>query len=107
MTFDEYQTEALITAKDEGFELMHRSLGLASEAGEVAGKIAKWLRDYDGDKTKLDKKAVASELGDVLWFVACLSETIGCRLEEIASDNIAKLADRNSRGVIAGSGDNR
>jgi NTP pyrophosphatase (non-canonical NTP hydrolase) len=107
MTMDEYQTKALVTAKDQGYELMHRSLGLASEAGEVAGKVAKWLRDGKGDKDKLDKQALAAEIGDVLWFAACLAETIGYSLDQIAQENIAKLADRNNRGVISGSGDSR
>lgn len=107
MTLDEYQTKALTTAKDQGYELMHRSLGLASEAGEVAGKVAKWLRDGKGDQDKLDKQALAAEVGDVLWFAACLAETLGFKLDEIGQQNIDKLADRSSRGVLGGSGDNR
>lgn len=107
MTLDEYQESALVTAKDEGFEITHRTLGLASEAGEVAGKIAKWQRDYKGDPAKLDKAAAAAELGDVLWFAACLAETLGYKLSEIGKQNIDKLADRSQRGVISGSGDNR
>ena len=107
MTLDEYQTKAIVTAKDQGYELMHRSLGLSSEAGEVAGKVAKWLRDGKGQESALDKSALATEIGDVLWFAACLADTLGYKLEEIAKQNITKLADRNSRGVISGSGDNR
>jgi NTP pyrophosphatase (non-canonical NTP hydrolase) len=107
MTLDEYQKQALLTAKDQGYELMHRSLGLASEAGEVAGKVAKWLRDGQGDETKLDKQALAAEVGDVLWFAACLADTLDVSLDEIGQQNLAKLADRNRRGVIGGSGDNR
>ncbi len=107
MTLDEYQKTALKTAKDEGRELMHRSLGLAAEAGEVAGKLAKWQRDSNADITKLDKEALAKELGDVLWFVATLSQTLGFELSEIAKRNLEKLADRDRRGAIHGSGDNR
>lgn len=107
MTLDEYQVKALVTANDKGFELTHRVLGLASEAGEVAGKLAKWQRDAKGDVAKLDKKAMAAEIGDVLWFSACLAETLGYKLSDIAQKNISKLSDRQKRGVISGSGDNR
>lgn len=107
MTFDEYQKKALSTAKDNGVELMHRSLGLAGEAGEVAGKLTKWLRDTKGDKEKLDKEDLAKEIGDVLWFTAALADSIGYSLDDIAQNNIDKLTDRNRRGVITGSGDNR
>lgn len=107
MTFDEYQKQTLATAKDKGFELTHRTFGLASEAGEVAGKLAKWQRDSGGDIAKLNKEELAKELGDVMWFVATLGDYIGYRLEDIAKINIEKLADRQKRNVISGSGDNR
>lgn len=107
MTFDDYQSQALTTAKDKNVELMHRALGLSAEAGEVAGKLNKWLRDTKGDLSKLDKEALASELGDALWFLATLAEYLGYSLDEIARKNIEKLADRNKRGVIHSFGDNR
>lgn len=107
MNLNDYQLKALETADDKGFELTHRTLGLSSEAGEVAGKLSKWLRDGKGDEAKLDKAALAAEIGDVLWFSACLADTIGYKLDDIATQNLAKLSSRKSRGVIAGSGDNR
>ncbi len=107
MTFDDYQRLALATAKDKNVELMHRALGLSAEAGEVAGKLNRWLRKTKGDITKLDKKALSDELGDVLWFLATLAEYLGYSLDEIARKNIDKLADRDKRGVIFGSGDSR
>lgn len=107
MNFNDYQKAALSTAKDKDVELMHRSLGLAAEAGEVAGKLNKWLRDYKGDPAKLDKVALSKELGDVLWFLATLADYLGFSLDKIAEQNLAKLADRHRRGVIQGSGDNR
>jgi NTP pyrophosphatase (non-canonical NTP hydrolase) len=83
------------------------TLGLASEAGEVAGKIKKVLRDRQGDFTAEDVEAIGAELGDTLWYVAQLATELGLDLDQIATDNIQKLSDRQVRNVLKGSGDRR
>jgi NTP pyrophosphatase (non-canonical NTP hydrolase) len=109
MTFDEYQTAALRTARrhDDKNELIHLVLGLVGESGEIAEKFKKWVRDQASDETKLDIDDLKKELGDVLWYVAVLAQYLGVGLDDIATQNIAKLADRQQRGVLKGSGDNR
>jgi NTP pyrophosphatase (non-canonical NTP hydrolase) len=107
MTFNDYQKAALTTAIDKDRELMHRVLGLVGEAGEIAEKVKKLVRDHNADLDKLDKADIAKELGDVLWYVATLADFLGFQLEDIARDNVKKLSDRQQRNVLFGSGDNR
>lgn len=79
--------------------------GLTNEAGEVAGVWKKYLRGDYGIVDATDK--ARKEIGDVLWYVSQLAREFNLSLGDIAQDNLDKLADRQQRGVIAGSGDNR
>lgn len=101
LTFNAYQKAARRTAiyKDK---TIYPALGLCGEAGEVAEKIKKYLRDG-----VLNDLEVAKELGDVLWYIANLAEDLGYDLAEVADLNLEKLADRMNRNVIKGNGDNR
>lgn len=106
MNFSEYQKRANATAiYDSKFSILYPTLGLAGEAGEVAEKVKKIIRD---NKSIIDEKEnVAKELGDVLWYVAAVARDIGYSLEAIAEMNIEKLESRKERGVLQGNGDNR
>lgn len=107
-TLDDYQARARKTAIYPADQAIpYCVLGLTSEAGEVAGKWKKVIRDEGGVLTDAKAEVIASELGDVLWYVACLAFELGFSLAELADQNIAKLNDRQSRGVIGGSGDTR
>ena len=109
MDFNEFQREAEKTAiyPDRGVDLTYPTLGLCSEAGELAGKVKKIIRDKGGVALEADRAAIAHELGDVLWYVADLAGVLGYNLERIAQLNIAKLADRAERGALGGDGDER
>lgn len=119
-----YQDEAHTFAQ-YGENAMYPALGLCEEAGEVAGKIAKFIRKNMGFppatvtrddnpsimdwhmKNEQFRKDLSKELGDVCWMVAELCSTYGLDLEVVMEENIAKLKDRKERGVIVGEGDNR
>lgn len=109
MDLNKYQTEALKTAvyPNMGSNFPYPALGLAGEAGEVADKLKKVIRDNDGVLTDPVRDAVAKEIGDVMWYVAVLAYELDYDLETIAQNNLAKLASRQERGVLTGSGDNR
>ena len=109
MNLNDYQQLALRTAapKDKKNELFHLLLGLCGEAGEIAEKTKKIVRDQASDFSKLDKDDLTKELGDVLWHVAVLADYFDIPLSDVGEKNIAKLADRLKRGTIGGSGDNR
>lgn len=109
MTFDDYQNQALKTArpKTEKNELFHLLLGLVGESGEIAEKMKKLVRDHDSDEAKIDRQDIKKELGDVLWYVAVLADYLDIKLEDVADHNVAKLADRQKRNMLSGSGDNR
>lgn len=109
MTFNEYQAAAKHTAIARGtdLEVYERVLGLVGETGEIAEKFKKNIRDQGADLSKLDKADMAKELGDVLWYLAVLADHLDIPLQDIADKNIAKLASRQQRGTLSGSGDNR
>ncbi len=109
MDFNEYQSAARKTAQypQMGHNLYYPTLGLAGEAGEVAEKIKKLMRDGDGVLTAERREALKKELGDVLWYVAALCSELGLAMDDVAEHNVAKLRDRQDRGAIRGEGDNR
>ena len=82
-------------------------MGLANEAGEVAGKVKKIFRDRDGKISDDDRDALKKELGDVLWYLTQICTELGLTLEEVAAHNVEKLAARLERGTIKGDGDDR
>jgi NTP pyrophosphatase (non-canonical NTP hydrolase) len=111
MDFDEYQalTQATAIYPGQGWfaGLTYAALGLNGEAGEVAEKVKKALRDDGGELTVARRAEIEKELGDVLWYVARVTTEIGSSFGRIAEQNIDKLADRHRRDVLTGSGDER
>lgn len=108
-SFQHYQEKTRETAiypEDQALEYL--ALGLNGEAGEVAEKIKKYVR---GDNIQLDtpegQKKLARELGDVLWYLTRLVDELDAELEEVVQSNLDKLFDRQERGKLQGSGDNR
>lgn len=91
----------------EEYRIIYPALGMTGEAGEVADKVKKVIRDNNSEFTDDKKREIAMEISDVMWYCATLANDLGYTLEEIGIMNIEKLKSRKERGVIGGSGDNR
>lgn len=113
MNFQDYSQKAISTLTsdhaygDISADLMAQILGLAGESGEVMEKFKKLIRDKQGKLTASDRAEIIKELGDVLWYVNSAAHLLGSSLEEVARLNNEKLASRQQRGQLHGSGDNR
>jgi NTP pyrophosphatase (non-canonical NTP hydrolase) len=109
MNFRAYQYRALRSAiyPNRGNNFVYPVLGMNGEAGEVAEKVKKILRDKDGKWTEDDREAIKKEIGDVLWYCAATADEFGLNLQDVAEENIVKLHDRLKRNKIHGNGDNR
>lgn len=113
MTFNEYQQIASGTAvyRDRAItdlkRVMYCALGLASEAGEVAGQAKRIIRDDASEITEARTMKIVDEISDCLWYCAMLADELGINLDDIAAGNIEKLRSRFERGVITGEGGER
>ena len=109
MEFADYSREARKTAvyPTLGHPIVYPALGLAGEAGEVVEKVKKAMRDDGMIITGSRRQELIKELGDVLWYLAAITDELGTTLEYVALCNIEKLKSRLDRGVISGQGDNR
>ena len=105
---DMYQKVALTTAiypREQA--IIYPTLGLTGEAGEVANKVKKIIRDGSNSKDEKLVSEIKAEIGDCLWYIAVLADDFNIKLSDIASANLEKLATRKKNNTIHGSGDNR
>ena len=109
MDFKTYQKQARLTAKypNLGSNNIYPTLGLVGEAGEVAEKVKKVIRDKKGIFDDESKEGIKKELGDVLWYLSNLCNEFDFKFEEVALENLEKLKLRAAKGKISGSGDDR
>lgn len=112
-----YQELAALTAV-YGDNVEYPFISLGEEAGEVLGKLAKFVRKNDVTMADAIKHAIhnkgsdlrsdlINELGDLHWQVATCCTELGITLEELQAANLKKLGGRAIRGTLEGSGDDR
>ena len=80
---------------------------MTGEAGEVANKVKKIIRDGSDKNDDSLVSEIKSEIGDCLWYIAVLANDFNIKLSDIASANLEKLEKRKDKGTIHGSGDDR
>lgn len=97
MTINEYQQRAMAmlnpNLKDRDV-LINSVMGLCGESGEAIDIVKKWLAQGH----LLDKAHLASELGDVAWYLAEAATALGLDLEDILQANLDKLERRYPEG---------
>lgn len=107
MHLNEYQEQAEIYAPPRANAVMYLVPDLVAEAGEIAGKWAKYLLEgHFRDHIAL-KEDMKKELGDCLWFIAIIAEQFNLSLADVAVANLEKLKYRKQLNQIGGSGDDR
>lgn len=123
MEINEYQEKAMTTCMPSCKNFSYMMLNLVGEVGELASKVAKSIRKdssviinnklgnryspSERKKVVLYNEELKKETGDILWQLAGLCKVMGWSLEDVAQQNLDKLASRKERGVIDGNGDNR
>ena len=126
LTLNEYQEKAMVTCLPESRNLLYMLTNLTGEVGELNSKVAKDVRKgklhistterttdgkilhvHSWNNNDEERRLVLSEMGDILWMLSGLAEVMGVTLQDLAEENLAKLASRKQRHVIDGNGDER
>lgn len=117
MELNEYQKQAMTTCMSTSENFSYMFLNLIGEVGELASKVAKYIRKDKAvvvnnklmlvDVSDEEKEDLQKELGDILWQLSGTCSIFGWNLNDIAQQNLDKLASRKERHVIDGNGDNR
>ena len=111
----------MITCTKSSHNFSYMFMNLVAELGEFSGKVAKAIRKENaliyynylstecGSNSMTDQEIedLRKEAGDCLWQLSGLCKVMGWSLEDVAQENLSKLASRKERGQIVGDGDNR
>jgi len=96
-----YQSFQQKTEVKSDFDIKYMAIGLAGEVGEVLNEIKKLERDDHNILTTSRKEKLLAEMGDVMWYLAGLSNKCGFTLNDIILNNMEKLSKKNNGMAIA------
>lgn len=105
--YQDWTRSTAIYPGDKVQRLTYVSLGLVGEAGEIANKVKKILRDDNNVLSTAKRNELIDELGDVAWYLARVADELDVSLGTVFQNNMNKLNSRKDRGAIGGSGDAR
>ena len=105
-TFQEF-CNSITKSGDRCDNIEYLAIAINEEAGEIAGKVKKLIRDDYGVLTEERRLAIIKECGDVLYYLGRMCHFLNSTLEEAAQSNVDKYNDRKSRGKLHGDGDDR
>ncbi len=107
VSLEKYQIDALAESASNGSNVYYPTIGLSGEAGEVANKVKKIIRDCNGIIDEPAREGIKGEIGGVLWYLAAVCTELDFDMSDVAQSNLDALFSRKERGVLKGSGDNR
>ena len=96
ISLNEYQEMCKRTAvrfENKDKEIMSWGLGVAGEAGDIAGCIKKTV-SHKNDQ----RDGIKENLGDTMWYMAMICNFYGWNFEKILEENIEKLEKRYPAG---------
>lgn len=96
MNLKQYQKLCQKTAKNfsnSTEEIMTYGLGIAGEAGDVAGCIKKTFAHNDNQV-----QGIKENLGDTIWYLAMICNYFHWDLEDVLQENVQKLQTRYPQG---------
>lgn len=103
---DRLGSKLYVETKEGGIDVggvLNGCLGLSGEAGEFNDMVKKWIFH----EKELDVEHAKKEMGDVMWYVAMICESMGWQLDEILRMNVDKLKNRYPAGFDVDLANNR
>ena len=97
MNFDSmssYQEWAFTRLNEESKNKENLFTGLSAEVGEL---MSERMREIRPDRTPLGNNEIASELGDILFYVSTIAHMYDWSLDDIAEMNYIKLNSRKMK----------
>ena len=94
LLYQEKATRTLNNSLSKQECITNLCMGIAGESGELIDYFKKHI--FHGHD--LDREHVKSELGDILWYLACLADTLEISLDDVSLSNVEKLEARYPEG---------